>query len=104
MSLRSPFSQGFTRNAADILAFRFSALAEPHRLAILALLNANGELTVGELTARLDIGQETVSYHLKRLIAAGLVVKRKDGARSFCKVDHRAVGVVASALDPWQAS
>ena len=50
----------------------FAALADPTRRAILARL-AHGEATVNELVAPFDIGQPTISKHLKVLERAGLV-------------------------------
>ncbi len=51
---------------------QFSALADPHRRAILAHL-ARGEATVSELQMPLGISQPAVSRHLKLLEEAGLI-------------------------------
>ena len=55
-----------------ILNFRFAALADPTRRAILARL-ARGEATVSELRKPFRISQPAVSKHLKVLEAAGLI-------------------------------
>lgn len=100
--MRSPFTTGFTDTAADQLAAALRAVADPTRLKILALLNANGELTVTELHERLGklLTQPTVSYHVKRLDQAGLLT------RDFpmIRVDARAVADLASALSPWSGA
>lgn len=50
------------------------ALADPHRLTILAsLARAQGEVCVCDFTAGLPLNQPTVSHHLKILRDAGLV-------------------------------
>lgn len=50
------------------------ALADPHRLTILAsLARAEGEVCVCDFTAGLPLNQPTVSHHLKILRDAGLV-------------------------------
>ncbi len=58
----------------------FAALAEPNRRAILDLLLVD-EQPVGALVDALDIGQPTVSKHLKVLREAGLVTMRVDANR-----------------------
>jgi DNA-binding transcriptional ArsR family regulator len=55
----------------------FGALAEPNRRAILDLL-LDEERPVGAIVDALDIGQPTVSKHLRILREAGLVSMRID--------------------------
>lgn len=55
----------------------FTSLAEPNRRAILDLL-LHEEQPVGAIVDALDIGQPTVSKHLKLLREAGLVTMRVD--------------------------
>jgi ArsR family transcriptional regulator len=56
----------------------YSALADPTRLRILALLR-DGEICVCHLHASLDVPQPTASRHLAYLRKAGLVDARRDG-------------------------
>ena len=56
----------------------FHALSDPTRLEILQLLS-NGERCVCELTDALDAAQSRLSFHLKTLREADLVIDRKDG-------------------------
>jgi DNA-binding transcriptional ArsR family regulator len=58
----------------------FTALAEPNRRAILDLLLVD-EQPVSAIVNALDIGQPTVSKHLKLLREAGLVSVRIDANR-----------------------
>lgn len=62
------------------------AIAEPRRRELLLLLRDMGELSVGDLTARLPITQQAVSLHLKALESAGLVTARRDGTRHLYSV------------------
>ncbi len=69
------------RFKADI----FQALAHPTRIAIIELL-ANGELSAGELIAKLGMEQANVSQHLAVLRTKQLVVNRKAGNQVFYAV------------------
>ncbi|MDP6423294.1 MAG: metalloregulator ArsR/SmtB family transcription factor [Planctomycetota bacterium] len=65
---------------------RLKVLADGTRLRILHLLRAE-ELTVGELATALGHGQSTVSSQLARLREAGLVHDRRDGTRSYYRLN-----------------
>jgi DNA-binding transcriptional ArsR family regulator len=54
----------------------FQALADPTRRDIVALL-AKGEHTAGEIFARFDIADPSVSRHLKVLRESGLIAYRQ---------------------------
>ncbi len=69
------------RFKADI----FQALAHPTRIAIIELLSG-GELSAGELIARLGMEQATVSQHLAVLRSKQLVSNRKAGNQVFYTV------------------
>ena len=57
----------------------FTALADPTRRRILALLQAEGERCVCVLYETLDLPQPKVSRHLGVLRAAGIVATRREG-------------------------
>ena len=65
--------------ASDLVAKYFRGLGDPIRLRILEHLRAEGELTVGELVARLGLPQPKVSSHLACLRWCGFVDARRDG-------------------------
>src|SRR4051812_7303125 len=69
--------------AADILG-RLTALSDATRCRILRLLEQH-ELTVGELSASLQLPQSTVSRHLKVLSDEGWVEARGEGTSRFYK-------------------
>lgn len=63
-----------TGEQIDELAIRFKALGDATRLTILALLAANDDgVCVCDITEDFDLGQPTISHHLRILRAAGLV-------------------------------
>ena len=56
----------------------FKALSDENRIRILKLLH-NGEMCACKLLEALDVGQSTLSHHMKILFDSGLVSVRKDG-------------------------
>ncbi len=71
---------------SPILTATFSALSDPTRRFILEQLS-EGEATVGELAAPLDMSLPAVSKHLKVLEEAGLLVRRREGRRHLLTID-----------------
>ena len=81
----------------------FRALGDATRLRILQLVRRM-ELSVGELAQVLGQSQPRVSRHVKILVDAGLLARRKEGSWVFVALGRPdAVGPVAAALDGWQA-
>ena len=62
------------------------AISEPRRQELLAILQAEGQLSVGELAKRVEVTQQSVSLHLKVLEDAGLVEARREGTRHIYAV------------------
>ena len=80
----------------------FQALADPTRLRIVALLRAM-ELSVGELAQVLGQSQPRVSRHVKILIDAGLVERRKEGSWVFLSLARSGLAEPLFALlDRWE--
>lgn len=67
----------------------FRALADPTRLRIVALLERD-ELSVAELQEVTKLAQSRISTHLGQLSETGMVVARKDGKRSFYRLNPMA--------------
>lgn len=66
----------------ELLEF-FKALGDANRLKIAGLLAQEGELTVEEMAAMLDIKPPTVSHHLSYLSHVGLVSARAEGYYNY---------------------
>lgn len=60
------------------IAKRFKAFCDPKRLAILEGLQS-GEKCACVLIDEMDIGQSTLSYHMKILCESGMVQSRQEG-------------------------
>ncbi|MFN8178841.1 MAG: metalloregulator ArsR/SmtB family transcription factor [bacterium] len=73
------------------------ASADPNRLRILRILAA-GPFNVAELTEILDVGQSTVSRHLKILADAGLVQARRSGTWAWYSLHPAAEGFAGRLL------
>lgn len=76
------------RDMFDEPAKVFKALSDETRLRILALLLANGELCVCDLTATLQLPQSTVSRHLAYLRKTGLVRDRREGLWMYYSIER----------------
>ena len=77
----------------------FKALADPHRLTILATLaRAEDEVCVCDFTAELPLNQPTVSHHLKILRDAGLVLCERRGTWVYYRLAPDANQRIDSAL------
>src|SRR5215207_6321643 len=75
-----------TPKAAELIARRFRALADPTRLRILDTLRDRGEASVSELTEVLETSQQNVSKHLAALHAEGYVARRKEKTNSLYRI------------------
>ena len=74
---------------ADEYASWFRCLADGTRLLVLnAVATADRAMTVGEIVARVGIGQSTVSHHLRTLAAERFVHMRADGTRTLVTVNR----------------
>ena len=80
----------------------YAAVAEPHRRQILDLLR-EGERPAGELVQRLELGQPSVSKHLKVLREAELVVVRADGKQRLYALRPEPLAEVDQWLEPYRA-
>ncbi len=77
----------------------FRALADPHRLTILArLARAERQVCVCDITAALPLNQPAVSHHLKVLKDAGLVTSERRGTWVYYAPAEGARERLASAL------
>ena len=77
------------------------ALGEPHRMAIVAMLN-DGERPAGDFVIALPISQPTVSKHLSVLREAGLVTVRKDANRRLYSLNPAPLAEIDAWLEPYR--
>jgi len=97
-----PLLQGQALDAAeaDRLATALKALADPARLRLLSLINAQpeGEACVCNLTEPLGLSQPTVSHHLRVLREAGLVEREQRGNWAYFRVVPQPLAVLRELL------
>ena len=89
-----------TQPQADHLARALKALADPARLRLISIIAASEgqEACVCDLTEPLNIGQPTVSHHLKVLTEAGFVTRSKRGTWAYYKLVPGALDSIARLL------
>jgi ArsR family transcriptional regulator, arsenate/arsenite/antimonite-responsive transcriptional repressor len=75
----------------------FHALSDSTRLNLMALLRG-GERCVCELTEALEAGQSRLSFHLKTLKDAGLVLDRREGRWVYYRLNQEKVEELAGLL------
>jgi|SRR5918994_6149410 DNA-binding transcriptional ArsR family regulator len=88
------------RYSAEVWASWFRCLSDPSRVVLLnRLATAGRALTVGELVAMVDIGQPTVSHHLKVLADTGFVHCERHANTSRYSVNERCLERFPSAAE-----
>lgn len=78
---------------SDTLSTTLSALAHPARRSILTRL-AEGEATVKELSAPLDMSGPAVSRHLRVLERAGLISRWREAQWRPCRLETEPIAEV----------
>lgn len=80
------------------IAAGFAALGHPARLTILRHLASHDACCCGDVVARVELAQSTVSQHLKVLVAAGLVRFEPENRRSRYSIDRDALARLGGAI------
>jgi ArsR family transcriptional regulator len=90
---------------AETTAIVFKALADPHRVRIVNVLaNASEPVCVCNLTPELELSQPTVSFHLKKLVQAGLLEREQRGVWAFYSLNREALGRLATVFELKEAT
>lgn len=88
------------RATAEEYASWFRALADPTRIQIVSLLARHGTpMNVGQIVAAVDVGQSTVSAHLKQLAAVRFVLVERRGTTGLYRINDACVDCFPSAAD-----
>ncbi len=99
----APLGEGaLDAEQAEDLALRLKALADPARLRLLSMLLASqrGEACTCDLVEPLGLSQPTVSHHLGKLAAVGIVESERRGRWTWYRVRPEALAALRSVLDP----
>lgn len=83
----------------DQLAAYAKALGHPARVAIMQILMEKDACICGEIVDELPLAQSTVSQHLKKLKAAGLIRGEVDGPRVCYCVEPAAIARFQSLVE-----
>ncbi|HEU0025521.1 MAG TPA: metalloregulator ArsR/SmtB family transcription factor [Ktedonobacterales bacterium] len=78
IATRSPEDVSSAATAEDLAAVG-AALADPTRVRMLRLMQANDEVACAALEATFSLTKSTISYHVRVLRHAGLIRVRKTG-------------------------
>jgi len=93
-------SQPLGRVTAAQYATWFKALADATRIQIVSLLARRGEpMNVGDIVAAVNVGQSTVSVHLKVLAHVGFVLVEPRGTASYYRINDACVECFPTAAD-----
>jgi DNA-binding transcriptional ArsR family regulator len=88
------------RATAAEYASWFRALADATRVQIVSLLARRGQpMTVGAITAEVQVGQSTVSEHLKVLAGVRFVLAERQGTATYYRVNDACLQCFPSAAD-----
>ena len=81
-------------------AKQLEALGNPTRLQVSRTLvrAGDGGLPVGRLQERLGIPASTLSHHLQRLIATGLVTQERQATTLICRANYPAMDTLVGFL------
>lgn len=93
-------SRALDRATAAEYASWFRALADATRVQIVALLARQGRpMNVGEIVAEVEVGQSTVSAHLKVLAEVGFVLAEHRGTAAYYRINGECVDCFPTAAD-----
>ena len=68
--------------------------ANHRRIEILELLKKSPELSVIDISEKLNVNFKTISEHIRRLATAGFVLKRSDGSSVRHKITIRGLSIL----------
>jgi ArsR family transcriptional regulator, arsenate/arsenite/antimonite-responsive transcriptional repressor len=93
-------SEPLAAGDAEQLAAALKAIADPARLRLLSLIQAQPEheACVCHLTGPLRLSQPTVSHHLKVLLQAGLVERDQRGSWAYFRVREEPLAALRAVL------
>jgi DNA-binding transcriptional ArsR family regulator len=92
--------QTLDRATAAEFASWFKALADASRIQIVSLLARRGTpMSVGEIVAAVDVGQSTVSAHLKVLADVRFVLADHRGTATYYRINQACVDCFPTAAD-----
>ena len=90
-------ASSMSEQEAELTATVFKALGDPNRVRIVNLLmNTPEPICVCDLTPELGLSQPTVSFHLKKLVQAGLLDREQRGVCAYYRINREALARLAT--------
>jgi ArsR family transcriptional regulator, arsenate/arsenite/antimonite-responsive transcriptional repressor len=90
---------------AEATAALFKALADPSRVRIVNMLATTTEaVCVCEITDSMDLSQPTISFHLKKLVASGLLEREQRGTWAYYSLKEDALARLESVVQTGRRS
>ncbi|GAA3413415.1 ArsR/SmtB family transcription factor [Paenibacillus hodogayensis] len=78
---------------------KFKALSDKNRLKIIHELNRKGKVCVCDLTDLLELPQSKLSYHLKTLLDANLILMERIGKWNYYELNKKEIkGLLSEKL------
>jgi len=85
---------------AGVTSSLFKALSDPHRVRIVNLLATREEaVCVCDVTSAIGLSQPTTSFHLKKLVTAGLIDREQRGVWGYYSLNRRALARLSGVFD-----
>ena len=98
--MKHPAEHPLGRATAAEFAGWFKVLADPTRVQIVSLLARRGTpMSVGAIVAAVDVGQSTVSAHLKVLADERFLLADHRGTATYYRINDACVGCFPTAAD-----
>jgi DNA-binding transcriptional ArsR family regulator len=89
-----------SREDAASWASWFRSIGDPTRILILNLLATEARpMSVAEIVDAVDVGQSTVSHHLKILGDVGFVLVQREGTSSWWRVNEACIDCFPTAAE-----
>lgn len=85
---------------ATTTAELFKALSDPTRVRIVNLLGGSpAPVCVCDINAHFDLSQPTISHHLKKLVAAGVLQREQRGTWAYFSLNRPALKRLSDVFD-----
>lgn len=88
---RRVLPRALTPVPAGDLAAHFEGLGNPTRLSIVERLARTPEMRVSDLADELGVSQPRMSWHLRFLRRARVIMTRREGREVLCRLDREAI-------------
>ena len=78
----------------------FKALGDKNRLLIMELISQQ-ELSAGKILEQVNMGQSTLSHHMKILCDSGILNARKDSRWVYYTINAEVAAQLSSSITEW---